>query len=448
MKGDNNQSIDPTHPPINLVVGRAVAHIPHGGTWFHLLTSPAALALAAFALTIIGGTTVQTRRRRKRAAMCRHTPAHRGSFFALPASLRTGAGIVAVLAILGLMLAAIAWTTPPEKPTQTTSHATRQLTFSYTAIVANTAAYDGTTVHSPDPVFRRLTNTVDLHLAYQGTPGSVHVDLDLSAPSGWHTTLPLAAPTTLTGDGYESTVPLDLNALDARAQAAAAATGLTAAPLTVAVTATVANPGQAPFTPGVTFTLTPLQLSLVGDAKTLTVQDVTGTAHSSTVPRNLNLIGRHLAVTQVRAVSAAMLLTALLAAAGLLLILRRTEPADEGALIRRRYAPLLASVHPVAIAPNGRLIEVTEFATLAKLAERCGLLVLHWTRSTIDTYIVQDEGTTYRYRTGAPGTGIGTGDDASDALELDPAPLQPADAPISEAGIRPAEHIGPPTTNR
>ena len=46
------------------------------------------------------------------------------------------------------------------------------------------------------------------------------------------------------------------------------------------------------------------------------------------------------------------------------------------------------------------MIEVAEFATLAKLAERCGLLVLHWSRADVETFIVLDENTTYRYRTG------------------------------------------------
>ena len=55
-------------------------------------------------------------------------------------------------------------------------------------------------------------------------------------------------------------------------------------------------------------------------------------------------------------------------------------------------------------APSGRpVIDVTSFATLAKLAKRYGLLVLHWARSDVETFIVQDEGTTYRYRTGKAG---------------------------------------------
>ncbi len=33
MKGDNNESIDPTHPTPSLVIGRAALLIPHGDLW-------------------------------------------------------------------------------------------------------------------------------------------------------------------------------------------------------------------------------------------------------------------------------------------------------------------------------------------------------------------------------------------------------------------------------
>ena len=53
-------------------------------------------------------------------------------------------------------------------------------------------------------------------------------------------------------------------------------------------------------------------------------------------------------------------------------------------------------------APTGRpVVDVIEFATLARRAERYGLLVLHRRRSGVETFIVQDESTTYGYRTGA-----------------------------------------------
>jgi signal peptidase I len=403
MKGDNNQSIDPTTPTARQILGRAVLHIPHGGLWLDRLTRPLTLAVIAFALTAGGGTAIETRRRRKRAAMSRHanrSPGSTRTLFALPQGMRTIATTIAVVAVGALALGALAWSAPLDRLTRTSTQATKQMSFAYAASVGRTPAYDGTTVHSPDPVFRRLSDTVDLHLAYRGSPGSVTVTAELSNPAGWHSTVPLAAAAATTGTRYESTVLLDLKAFDAHAQSAAAATGLPAGPLTVAVVATVKTTGAAPFTPRLTLNLTPLQLSIVGDAANLTVRDATTTAHTAHVAGTLTLLGRHLTVAHAQALSAILLLAALIAAGLLAFIARHGAPVGEGAGIRRRYAPLLASVDPIPTPTNLLPIDVSEFATLAKLAERCGQLVLHWSRAGVDTFIVMDEGTTYRYRTG------------------------------------------------
>ncbi len=56
---------------------------------------------------------------------------------------------------------------------------------------------------------------------------------------------------------------------------------------------------------------------------------------------------------------------------------------------------------PVMVLGWGQGLDVVAFATLAKLAERYGLLVLHRTRSGVETFVVQDDATTFRYRTGA-----------------------------------------------
>ncbi len=73
----------------------------------------------------------------------------------------------------------------------------------------------------------------------------------------------------------------------------------------------------------------------------------------------------------------------------------------EGDAIRRRYGPLLAPVEPMTTPADVPVVDVAEFGTPAELSERCGQLVLHWTRSDIETFVELDEGTTYRYRTGS-----------------------------------------------
>jgi signal peptidase I len=405
MKGDNNQSIDATHPRAAQIVGRATLHLPQGGLWLERLGSPTAVVLAVFALTVGGSTTVQSKRRRKRAAMSRHANRHPTGrtqpLTALPPILRTAAAAAATLAVLGLSLGALAWHAAPDRLARTFPATGRQLTFSYSAAVRPSPAYEGNTARSPDPVFRRLANTVEIHLAYAGDPGDLSVAANLSTPSGWHTSIPLAPTAEFLGNRKESAVGLDLHILDARAQAAAAATGLPSGPLTVAVTATIRTPGQTLFAPTLKFSLTPLQLSLVDGAASLTVHDTTAIARTTRVQNTLTLLSRQLPVNQARALSAALLLASLITAVLLAWIARRSAPVSEGAAIRSRYGALLAATHPVTAPPNRPIVEVTEFNSLAALAQRTGLLVLHWSRSDVDTFVVLDEGTTYRYRTGS-----------------------------------------------
>ncbi|MDT4944956.1 MAG: hypothetical protein QOH14_1689 [Pseudonocardiales bacterium] len=403
IKGDNNQSIDSTHPSSDDLIGRAVLHIPHGGLWLQRLSSPAVLALLAFALVGGGGRAVHPRRRRRRATMSRHaSPAPRAAVAlrSLSPGLHTAVCVTTVAAILGVALGALAWTGPRDTLTPTASHSTRQLTFSYTATVARSAAYDDTTVRSPDPVFRRLTDTVDVQLAYRGSPGSIDVAAELSTPTGWHSTVPLAAPARFTGPSDQATVRLHLKAIQARAQAAAAATGLPGSPLSVAVTATIRTAGSPPFTPTLKLNLTALQLSLAGGPSSLTTQDSVTVPRLTPAVRTLHILGRHLAVPQARAVSVTLLAAALAAAALLVIVGVAGGPATDGAAIRRRYAPLLALVHPLPARPNLPVVDVTEFATLARIAERAGLPVLHWARSDVETFVVMEKGSTYRYRTG------------------------------------------------
>ncbi|GAP60590.1 peptidase [Arthrobacter sp. Hiyo1] len=292
FKGDNNQSIDPTKPRGDELVGRAVLHIPQGGLWLENLTSPPVLGLLAFGLLAGGSAAATTRHRRKRrrAAVSRHLstrPAEPPTLGSLPSSLRISTTLTAAFALMGIAIGVLAWSGPLQEPS--TSHITTgtRMDFSYTADVGQSPAYDGTVAKSPDPVFRKLANTVDIHFAYHGEPGTVTVRADVSAPGGWHSSIPLAGPETFTGPGYEGEITLDLKALDAKAQAASAITGLPAAPLAIVVTPQVKTSTGADFQPSLRLNLTALQLALTGSPESLTVANNTTTDQTVIAPRML-----------------------------------------------------------------------------------------------------------------------------------------------------------------
>lgn len=435
FQGDNNAWLDPEQPSRSQLIGKLAFHVPQGGLWLERLTSPPVLGLIAFVLIASGGTAATTRklRRKRRTAVSRHIsdrPAPRFAAAGLPAgslppSLRIPAAVTGVIGILAAGLGVGGWAGPLETPSSAKVESGTSMKFSYAAEVGRTPAYDGTTATSPDPIFRKLTDTVDVNFAYKGEPGTVAVAAELTSPSGWHSTVPLAGPDSFTGNSYDGTVTLDLKALEVKADAAAAVTGLSASPVSIAVIPQVTTESGAEFAPELKLSLTPLQLSLTGGEPALTVTGSSTTQQTAMAPRTLGVNGWNITAQTARLVSAILLLAVIAAGAVMLGVARRTTPLDEAAGIRRRYASLLVRVRPMT-APQGRpVIDVTSFATLAKLAERYGLLVLHWNRSGVETFIVQDEGTTYRYRAGSQATAVPSTPAGDEAFFMEAAGAEP-----------------------
>lgn len=405
FRGDHNDFDDPEQPSGSQLLGKELLHIPHGGIWLNRLTSPTALGLIAFGLLAGGGTAVQSRRRRRRSTMSQHTaPTPRASLAGLPPRMRTAMVVAGVTAAAGLVLAAVSWT-KPVRAIGTTEQGAATMTFAYRAKVPPSPAYEDTTVTSPAPVFRRLADAVDVEYSYQGRPGSVAVTAELAAASGWRAELPLQPAVRFAGSRHTGTVHLDLDALEARSQAAADVIGIPASQVDVTVVATVTTHDGESFAAELDLALTPLQLTVPGGTAALTVQDSNPTEVLGSSDNSVSVAGKSISVSTLRLASGVLTLGGLLALCIVVLASRRTS-SDQGAAIRRRYAAILLQVEPVT-SPSGRpVVDVVDFDALAKLAERYGLLVLHWTRSGVESFIVQDDGVTYRYRTGAAGAPV------------------------------------------
>ena len=407
LKGDNNDFLDPERLTSEAFVGGLVLRVPQGGVWLGRLTSPPALAGITL-LLMAGGSATSARHRHRRRAMSRHAARPTSTnprLEALPPAVQTAATVVAGLAILSLLLAAVAWTVPTTSAETVERPTGGAMTFSYSATVRPSPAYDGELVTSPDPVFRKLADAVDVRYGYEGAPATVAVGVELSTASGWRTTLPLSPRTTTASATAEGSVRLDLPALEARARAAGAATGLPVDQVSVRVVADVQAVGAEAFRPELTLNLTPLQLELSGEPADLLVPDSALTQVRETSERRLGLLGHDLPVTTLRLLSALVLLASLVAGAVLLLVARRTAAPSEAAGIHQRYGSLLVEVQPMTSSAGRPVVDVTAFSTLARLAERYGLLVLHWSRSGVETFLVQDDSTTFRYRSGASTAG-------------------------------------------
>lgn len=400
FQGDNNSWLDPEQPTEDLLIGKELLHIPGGGAWLDRLTSPVGLGLLAFLGLVTGASTARTRRaRRRRRTMSQHAARGGGGrpFAGLPRWATSTAALAALVGALGAALGALAWTTPAVGAAVGSPSPAERIDFSYSTTVRPSPAYDGTTVTDPQPVFRRLADAVEVSYEYSGMPGTAVVVAELSTVSGWTATVPLQPAQRFEDDHHAGTVGLDLDALQRRAERAAAVTGIPAGDVTLEVVATVTTE-RGEFEAGLPFVLSPLQLTLSGDRSALTVGAAAAGSPVSSVP-TLSLLGREIPVGTARVASVGMVVAALLAGLLLVVLARVTAPVNELAAIRRRHGQLLVDVAPYALPPGVPVVDVEHFATLARLAERYELPVLHWARSEVDTFVVADQGTTYRYRT-------------------------------------------------
>ena len=401
LQGDNNSWLDPERPTQDQLVGKLAVRIPRGGAWRERLTSPVGLGLRAF-LLLAGGTTARNRHSRRRTTVSQHAAraSRRGwATTGLPPRATSTAATAAAVGVLGVALGVAAWTSPGSEPVVEPA-SPQSMTFSYRATVPVTPAYDDTTVTAPDPVFRRVVDRVRVGYTYHGAPGRIAVTAELSTAGGWHSTVPLSRPAPVDGERSTGSVTLELSELQRRAEAAARVTGIPVGQVDVTVVPTVTTAGDEPFTPGLDFVLTPLQLTMVGDASSLVVAEPVAAETGPHPGPAVEIAGRQVPLGAARALSLVMVLGALVAAGLIGLFAHRTSPTSEGAAIRRRYAGRLVAVQPMSTPAGRPVVDVVDFATLARLAERYELLVLHWSRSDVETFVVQDHATTYRYRTG------------------------------------------------
>jgi hypothetical protein len=199
-----------------------------------------------------------------------------------------------------------------------------------------------------------------------GTPGASY---DISVMPRIHVTGTLASQP-LTSD-YAPALAFKLDGLQLRAAPAAAAADPAAA----------SDPGSGP---------TPEQKAALNPSRGGSV------AASTTVTRTLGIRGHDLPVPTIRWIA---LIGFLLAAAAALLtgVGLLGKSADPTAHVHR-YRHLIVPIAGTTFDPARPPIDVTSIGALAQLAERSERLILHHQRDGVDTYLVDDEGTLYRYQ--------------------------------------------------
>jgi signal peptidase I len=433
FKGDNNKFLDPINPTRSDLLGTLWIHIPHGGIFLKDLHNPfvAGVIAAVILMFAVFGFGEQKRRRNRRQRGTsgssrpgiplvngprHHDGTRPTNYGALLAASALAVAVFVVLAVFALIR-------PAEKPTARVTQYSQQVAFGYSAHVRPGPVYPSGMINTGDPLFlslvRRLNLSIDYHLASDAASnvtGTEKVVLTMNGPSGWSRTFVLAPPTRFTGAHTSTNVTLDLPQLQkllAKIQALTGSAGVGTFGLSVGpqvhIAGTVAgHTVSTTFEPQLGFSFVSGQLQVAG-GQSGTVAPSTATSQASftksqggsvsspdTAPATLTVVGVSPEISLLRWIAIIGLL--LSTAATLYLYLRkRGEPFVETFRIQAKYGHMIVPIvggEDLGWPP----VDVASIKALARLAESGQRLILHNRNDNVDTYMVNEEGTVYRYQ--------------------------------------------------
>jgi signal peptidase I len=434
FKGDNNDFLDPVHPARAELIGKLWLHFPHGGIFLSALHTPitAAVLIGVIGLLLLTGTTTQRgrrNRRKRRAAGSRPhgapplMPEPQAPARAINRNAWLGAaGGVAAAAVVFLGFVVLAFTRPLHRPTTHSVPYAQNASFAYHASTHRGPVYPSGIVGTGDPIFLQLVHKLGINFDYRltsagasGLRGTDQILLKLTGPTGWTRRIPLTRTRHFSGDHVDAHVSLNLLSLQTMLNQISAQTGLSASGYMIAITAAVRIHGSVAeqplvtsFAPVLSFSLEPLQLqptsgsSTAGGASSGFDPTQRGTVTTTGVTGNdLSVVVLSVPIQTLRLLAPIGFLIALAGALALVLVVARSPAFGEAARIQSKYGHMMVSI--TAGADLGwPAIDVGSIKALARLAECSGQLILHNHDDTTDTYLVNDEGSVYRYQVELP----------------------------------------------
>jgi signal peptidase len=437
LKGDNNSWVDAYHPTKAECLGKLWLHIPTAGRFIEQLRIPRNMALLAAVLgcmvmtTVTGGAerrpfrptnkrsllTVRFvlggRSARRTASQETRPPA---------ADARLGGDIVlfglAALACASLLLAVFAFMRPTTSTVADDIAYEQTGTFSYSAR-APAGVYDSDSVQTGEPVFRKVTDAIDVQFVYRlvaeqaaDIHGSSRLIAEIGDSSGWKRAIELQPTSQFSGTTGTMQGSIDLARVQALIDTFEEQTGMQRQQYALAVAAHTVVEGHLggqelhdEFAPRLEFLLDRQQVQLAqasGGASGPFAQSQQGALKRTRQrPNTLVLLGLTLDVAGARRVALAGLCLAL---AGALLLgyrMRRATQGDEPARISHNYGHLLIGIRDSQPSSSAAIVDVSTIDDLAKLAQQHGLMIMHAQDAAAHSYFVFDGNLAYRYQIAA-----------------------------------------------
>jgi signal peptidase I len=451
LKGDNNSWLDTYKPSQAEVIGKLWLHIPRGGTVIRNMRDPHVMASIAGALGAILGTSLlrsKTKGKRpmhrkpfqehftaltqkirdrfsdmdspasKKPSLFRQGEILEGSFFAL-----------GVVALASLILGMIVFSRPATRIVQDDLSYQHLGVFSYSAS-APQGVYDTDSIKGGDPIFTKLTCSVDVVFQYtliasqaENITGTYQLTAIVSEPvSGWRRTVPLQEQASFTGTAFGTNARLDLCRISSLTQSMEQETGFHPGTYTLAITPNVKFDGNLSkralkglFNSGLTFRYDQVQFYLLQTEEQENLLALTETVVLPEERKQANtllLLGRELSIPRLRGVTLVSFIASL---SGLLLLglrLQNLSYFDQEKYYRIKYDSIMIDIQNTDSLRPARPIDVASMEALAKLAERFNTMILHATENNLHTYYVQNSGRTYQFRLHAELTGSASREEA------------------------------------
>lgn len=444
LQGDNNSWVDTYQPSQDEVIGKLWLYIPRGGTAIQKIRSPFVMALIAgglgaiLAIRLFGNKAGGNKPMKAKSFQEWFTPLKQrtrewlaiggnpkpekplnpnqgeileGSFFAL-----------GVITLSSLILGIIVFSRPVSRTVQDDIGYQHLGVFSYLAS-APQGVYDANSIKSGDPIFTKLTCSVDVNFQYtliaaqaENITGTYQLTAVISEPvSGWQRVVPLQEEASFTGTGFGTSARLDLCKITSLAQSLEQGTDfrpgtylLTVTP-NIKINGTVSGrPLDDTFGSGLMFRYDRLQFYLIrneeqGNPLALTETEVLRQARLEA--NTMLLFGREISIPVLRWVTLLGFITSLSGLGLLGLRLGNLARLDQEKFLRIRYSSMMIDVANTDTLAASSGIDVNSIEALAKLAERFNAMILHDVEDTLPTYYVQAGGITYRFRLQAAETG-------------------------------------------
>ncbi len=450
LKGDNNTWTDSYQPTQKELLGKSWIYIPRAGIVVKWLRTPIILAMMAGTITVILGLTLMTRSKReknmtkktrwgwlttvrnfilkkklteKQSEMAilpnvankeKHKPPRDKKNKGVGEMVEGSLFILAFIALASIVLGIFAFTRKVWLDVTDNINYKQFGTFSYTS-TAPAGVYDTTTVTSGDPLFPKLTCTVNLQFVYillgdqlQGLTGTHQLTATiLDDRSGWQRTLPLETQTAFNGNTFAANSRLDLCQVESIVADMEKATELYQSSYSLIINPRVTTSGtmagrelQTAFEPHLLFLFDKVHFFLY---KSDVVPDplnpsqtglIEGTRRQANI---LSLLGLTLEVGKARVLS----LTGLgLSLGGLLflwLFIYRKVRGNQEALVQMKYGSMLVDVHDSVRDLTLTPVDVFTMEDLATIAERQNGVILHEMRGLANYYYVHGDKVFFRF---------------------------------------------------